>query len=111
LLGTSYGILNLENLEIIRDYHNKANRSTNFATANLKKQARAAGVQIAAIKKLKRKGAFKKLNFELRTIASLRIMHPYKSLAELLVYFEGRINRSMLSKKLNYLVKLAAKSK
>ena len=82
-IGANKSVLEFEEIRVQREMNNKVNRLVNCKTANLNKTLNASVEQINAIKKLKEKGNFKKMDKNLQELAELRLEFPDLSLAEL----------------------------
>lgn len=83
IMGASASMFEMMNVEIIKDFRNKANRTANCETANIEKTVRASCGQLTAIEKIKEKKGLGYLKQDLRDIAELRLENPEASLADL----------------------------
>lgn len=83
IMGASSAMFEMMNVEIVKDFRNKANRTANCETANIEKTVKASFEHISAIEKIKEKKGLDYLKSELREIAVLRIDNPEASLSDL----------------------------
>ena len=100
-------VLKFEEIRVQRHMNNKVNRLVNCKSANLNKVLNASIEQINAIKKLKEKGQFEKLNDNLKEIAELRLEFPDISLVELGQKLSIPIGKSGVNYRLNKIIKIA----
>lgn len=82
-MGASSAMFEMMNVEIVKDFRNKANRTANCETANIEKTVKASYVHIEAIEKIKRTKGLDFLKEDLKNMAVLRIENPEASLSEL----------------------------
>jgi hypothetical protein len=82
-LGASDAALALGEAAVVAATRDRANRLANADHANLERAARAADVQLAAIRRLQADGRLETLSPPLRQVAELRLRHPSLSLSEL----------------------------
>ncbi len=83
LVGAHKGLLDFENVRIIKSMRNNVNRQVNCETANLDKTIDASVRQIELIKKLIEKEGLDSLSPQLKELALLRIDYPDSTLKEL----------------------------
>lgn len=83
IMGASGAMFEMMNVEIVKDFRNRANRAANCETANIEKTVRASLVQIKAIEKIERTKGLDSLGDDLKEIAVLRRDNPELSLSEL----------------------------
>ncbi|MDR0288391.1 MAG: DNA-binding protein WhiA [Clostridiales bacterium] len=83
LVGAGKGLMNYENVRILKEVRNNVNRAVNCENANLQKSVDTAFRQLEAIRKIMDSGSFDKLSEPLRKIMSLRLENPEASLEEL----------------------------
>lgn len=83
LIGAPIHAMQLMSAKIEKDMRNSVNRKVNCDTANVTKTVDAAVVQIAAIERIKRAGAFETLPEKLRQAAKLRLENPESAIKEL----------------------------
>lgn len=83
IMGASSAMFEMMNVEIVKDFRNKANRTANCETANIEKTVKASFEHISAIEKIKEKKGLDYLKSDLREIAVLRIDNPEASLSDL----------------------------
>lgn len=83
IMGAPSAMFEMMNVEIVKDFRNKANRTANCETANIEKTVKASFEHISAIEKIKEKKGIDYLKSDLREIALLRIENPEASLSDL----------------------------
>ncbi|MGN0522001.1 MAG: DNA-binding protein WhiA [Eubacterium sp.] len=83
LMGASSAMFEMMNIEIVKDFRNKANRTANCETANIEKTVKASYIHIEAIEKITKTKGLEYLKEDLRKIAVLRLDNPEASLSEL----------------------------
>lgn len=83
IMGASSAMFEMMNVEIVKDFRNKANRTANCETANIEKTVKASFEHISAIEKIKEKKGLDYLKSDLREIAVLRLDNPEASLSDL----------------------------
>lgn len=109
LMGASSSMFEMMNIEIVKDFRNKANRAANCETANIEKTVKASMSQIAAVEKIARLKGLEYLSSELRDIAVLRRDNPELSLSEL-AKLSG-LSRSGVNHRLKKIIETAANLK
>ena len=83
IMGAHSHLLVFENVKIVKEMRNKANRASNCDSANLDKTIRAAERQLADIHKIEAAKGLAFLPEKLREAADLRLQNPEASLIEL----------------------------
>lgn len=83
IMGASSSMFEMMNVEIVKDFRNKANRTANCETANIEKTVKASFEHISAIERIEEKKGLDFLKPDLREIAVLRIENPEASLSDL----------------------------
>jgi len=83
LTGAAAGVLELENIRILKDIRNNVNRQINCENANIDKTVRSALGQLADINAIIEGGGMDKLSRTLREAAEIRLAYPESSLSEL----------------------------
>lgn len=106
VVGAHDALMRFENVRIVKQLRNQANRLTNCETANIDKTIQAAFRQVAAIKFLQKTAAFESLPYKLKDIATLRLEHPDSNLTEL-TELHGSLSKSGLNHRLKKLETLA----
>lgn len=101
--------LDVENVEIIKDMRNYANRLVNSDTANLKKTAIASMEQIKIIEYIRRKASMEKLPSALTEAAYLRITYPSLCLENLGKKSEPPLSKSAINHRFRRLKHIAEK--
>jgi DNA-binding protein WhiA len=83
LIGAHAQLLRFENVRMLKDARERANRLNNCDAANMEKALGAAGRQLAAIRSIEAADGLDSLPDELIDTALTRIFHPDASLAEI----------------------------
>lgn len=107
LTGATNSSLGIMEAKIYKDVRNNVNRKVNFENANFSKTLNASALQIAAIKKIKKKKGLIYLPPELRSLAVLRLKYPEYSLRELGEELEEPISRSGANHRMNRIIKIS----
>ena len=94
LIGAYGAILEMENVRILREARNKANRAVNCDAANIAKMLGASDRQIQAIAVVERAIGIQALPESLRQIALERRQHPDASLEELGALLDPPVGKS-----------------
>lgn len=105
LMGASSAMFEMMNIEIVKDFRNKANRTANCATANIEKTVKASYAHIEAIEKIERVKGLDYLTKDLKEMAILRRDNPELSLAELSKL--SGMSRSGVNHRLKRIVEIA----
>ena len=105
------GMLELQNIILMRQLKNNSNRYSNCEAANISKTVNAALKQIEAIEKLKSAGVLETLDDTLKKTACLRLDNPDATLKELGELLPGHPNRGAVNHRLSRLVALAEELK
>lgn len=108
LIGAVQALLQFEEVLISRDLKNNVQRTVNCETANLERTVTTAQAQIAHLQALQEAGRFAELPMELQETASLRIDHPYASLAQLAELHEPPLSKSAINHRLRKLLQVPA---
>lgn len=95
LLGANSGVLQFEDLRIMRDLQNSVNRVMNCDIANEKKSLQYCKEQLIAINFLKEKGISKKLTLRLQDAIRLREEYPDSTLQELSDYSSNVLGKHL----------------
>ena len=106
-IGSNSSVLKYEEIRVVKETRNNINRLVNCETANLNKTINAAIEQIDAIKLIKKKGKFSKLDEPLKEIAELRIENPELSLCELGKMLKEPVGKSGVNYRLKKIVQIA----
>ena len=107
VMGAHVGLMDFENMRILKEMRNSVNRKVNCETANIGKTVTAAQRQIDEIRYLMSIDAVKRLPMELQEMAQLRISHPEATLEELGRLCEPQIGKSGVNHRLRKLSRLA----
>ena len=105
IMGAHSQLLKFENVRIVKELRNRANRINNCDNANMDKALRAAEGQIARITELRGTSGFEALPEKLRLLALARLENPDVSLAELGELLDPPLKKSSVY---HYLKKIAA---
>lgn len=103
VIGAHNCLMDFENVRIVKQLRNQANRITNCETANIDKTIKAAVRQVAGIKYLQKMGVFENLPYKLKNIAELRLQYPESNLTELASLYHSNISKSGLNHRLKKL--------
>lgn len=105
LMGAPSAMFEMMNIEIVKDFRNKANRTANCETANIEKTVKASCAQTEAIDKIERTKGLDWLKTDLKEMAVLRRDNPEASLSEL-AKLSG-LSRSGVNHRLKRIVEIA----
>ena len=108
LMGAHQSLMKMENVRILRDSRNQANRATNCDQANLNKQLSAGAKQAAAITAYSLKRSLGGLPKELQEIGRLRMLNPDVSLEELGKMLSTPVGKSGANHKMRKLMHIIA---
>ncbi len=104
-MGASDAMFEMMNIEIVKDFRNKANRTANCETANIGRTVNASYAHIAAIEKIRDEKGLDFLKEDLRLMAQLRLENPDASLSEL-AKLSG-LSRSGVNHRLNRILQIS----
>jgi len=107
VMGATGALMRLENVRIIKDMKNSANRQSNCDSANINKIVRAAVRQVEEIRLIERNMGFSQLPPMLREMAQVRLEHPEESLQELGTYLNPPVGKSGVNHRLKKLSEIA----
>ena len=107
IVGAHSQLLEFENIRIIKDMRNTANRIVNCESANLDKSVNAAGRHIADIRLIEEKIGLRNLPDKLRSVAEIRLNHPDLSLKELAELTVPPVSKSGVNHRLAKISELA----
>ncbi|PZR86166.1 MAG: DNA-binding protein WhiA [Candidatus Nephthysia bennettiae] len=105
LMGASRGVMEFENIRVVREVSGQVNRRLNFETANIDKTIGSAMRQVAAIGELERTGRLDGLSLALQEMAHARRANPEMNLNELAQRM--RLSKSAVNHRLRRLVEMA----
>ncbi len=105
IMGAVSSMFDMMNVEIVKDFRNKANRTANCETANIEKTVKASWQQSAAIEKIEEAKGLDYLNDDLKAMAILRRENPEASLNDL-AKLSG-LSRSGVNHRLKKIVEIA----
>jgi len=94
IMGAHSHLLVFENIKILKEMRNKANRALNCDNANLDKTINAAARQISCIRKIESKKGLLFLVDRLHETARIRLENPEASLAELATLMDPPVKKS-----------------
>ncbi|MCD8230346.1 MAG: DNA-binding protein WhiA [Clostridiales bacterium] len=107
VMGASNALMRLENVRIIKDMKNSANRQSNCDTANISKIVRTASRQLEDIRLIECRIGLEELPPLLREMAEVRLEHPEESLQELGAYLNPPVGKSGVNHRLKKLGEIA----
>jgi len=107
IMGAHKGLMDLENVRIMKEMRNSLNRQVNCETANIGKTVNAAVRQIAAINYIQKHGEINNLPEQLRQMAEVRIDNPDTPLKDLGALLDPPIGKSGVNHRLRKLVEIA----
>ena len=102
-------LLNYENVRIMKEMRNRANRIVNCDNANIDKTMMAAEKQIAAIQQIEKAKGLDFLPPKLRQVALLRLEEPDMSLKELGEQLDPPLGKSGVNHRLAKIEEIAGK--
>ena len=105
IMGAVSSMFDMMNVEIVKDFRNKANRTANCEAANIEKTVKASWQQSAAIEKIEEAKGLDYLNDDLKAMAILRQENPEASLNDL-AKLSG-LSRSGVNHRLKKIVEIA----
>lgn len=108
LIGAHAGVLELENIRILKMLKSEVNRVVNAETANLKKTVTAGVAQVNDAKLIDKKLGLDRLPAALQDVAKARIKHPTATIAELGETFRPPLSKSAVNHRLRRLHTIAA---
>ena len=109
IMEAHVGLLELENVRIMKEMRNSVNRKVNCETANINKTVSAAVRQIEDIKYIRDTIGFDKLPEGLKDVALTRLTYPEATLKELGGLLENPIGKSGVNHRLRKLSDIAVK--
>jgi len=107
IMGAHSHLLVFENVKIVKEMRNKANRVRNCDSANIDKALGAAERQIESIRKIESMKGLKSLPEKLHEVAALRLKNPEASLAELAVLMDPPLKKSGINNRLKKIEEIA----
>lgn len=105
LMGASSAMFEMMNIEIVKDFRNKANRTANCEAANIERTVKASFAHIEAIEKIEKIKGLDYLKKDLKEMAVLRKENPELSLSELSKL--SGLSRSGVNHRLNKILEIA----
>ncbi len=107
IMGANNQFFKLEEIRMVKEARNRANRISNCDNANMDKTLNAAERQIAAIEKLVEARGMQGIPDKLRDVAELRLNHPHATLQELADMMDPPMKKSGLNHRLQKLLEMA----
>ena len=107
IMGAYQALMKMENIRIVKEMRNSANRQTNCDIANNEKMLRAARRQIEDIRLIREKLGFENLPENLRDTAIARLEYPDASIQELGGYLDPPVGKSGVNHRLRKLAAIA----
>ena len=111
IIAAHSGLLNFENIRVVKGVRNKINRLVNCETANLTKTIFASQDQIQSIHLIQKTIGLENISPSLREIAQLRLAFPEATFKELGELAEPSLSKSTINHRLRRLNDLARKIK
>jgi DNA-binding protein WhiA len=108
IMGAHSRFFVFENVKILKEMRNRANRASNCDSANVDKTIRTAERQIESIKKIESKKGLDYLPDKLRDVAAVRLGYPESSLAELGGLMNPPIKKSSVNNRLKKIEEMAS---
>ncbi len=105
IMGAPYSMFEMMNVEIVKDFRNKANRTANCEAANIERTVRASFNHIEAIDKIEKTKGLDFLDKNLRDVAVIRKNNPEASLSELAAICS--LSRSGVNHRLNKILEIS----
>ncbi len=96
-----------DNVMMIKEVRNRANRASNCDSANVDRMLRASARQTEAIKRIEAAGGLDSLPWELQEVALLRLDHPDSTYEEIGKMLDPPVGRSGISKRFRKIVEAA----
>jgi len=100
-------LMELENIRIIKDMRNSANRQSNCDSANINKMVKTAAKQVDDIHYIEEHLGLEQLPPTIREMAQVRLDHPDVSLQELGAYLNPPVGKSGVNHRLRKLKEIA----
>ncbi|WP_215491905.1 DNA-binding protein WhiA [Fenollaria sporofastidiosus] len=107
VIGAMRAVLSFENIRVVKDVRNNANRRTNCETANIQKTVDASTRQVADIEYIDERLGLENLQGDLRELALLRLDNRDASLAELGRLMSPELGKSGVNHRLKKLAEMA----
>lgn len=107
VLGAYQSLMQMENVRIIKEMRNSANRQYNCDSANINKMIRASARQVEDIHLIQESGRFSDLSQTLRDTALARLEYPDVSIQELGTYLDPPIGKSGVNHRLRKISQFA----
>jgi DNA-binding protein WhiA len=109
IIAAHGGLLNFENIRVIKEVRNQTNRLVNCETANLTKTIFASQDQIQNIRLIQETVGLENISSSLREVANLRLCFPEATLKELGDLAKPTLSKSSVNHRLRRLGALARK--
>jgi len=106
-IGAPIHAMEIMSAKIEKDVRNTVNRKVNCDTANVSKTVDAAAIQIEAIEKIKKAGAFENLPEKLQQTANLRTENPELSIKELADISVPPVTKSCMNHRIRKLCEIS----
>lgn len=107
VIGAMRAVLSFENIRVVKDVRNNANRRTNCETANIQKTVDASTRQVADIEYIDEMIGLDALQADLKELAILRLNNRDASLAELGRLMSPELGKSGVNHRLKKLAEMA----
>ena len=108
VMGAHKSAMEFENVRIIKDMRNSANRQYNCDSANINKTVQTSARQLEAIRLIERTAGLNSLPPSLKEMAQVRLAHPEESLQGLGEYLNPPVGKSGVNHRLRKLEQIAS---
>lgn len=109
VIGAHQSLMRMENVRILKEMKNSANRQVNCDNANINKIVKTAGRQIEDIRLIEERIGLKSLPESLKQAAEARLAYPEISLQELGTYLDPPVGKSGVNHRLRKIAAIAQK--
>ncbi len=100
VMDAPQALMHLENVRIIKDIKNGANRQSNCDSANISKTVKASRKQLGDIRLIQSEIGLDQLAPQLKEMAEIRLEHPEESLKDLGDYLDPPVSKSGVNHRL-----------
>jgi DNA-binding protein WhiA len=107
VIGAHQSLMQMENIRILKEMRNSANRQFNCDSANISKMVRAAGKQVEDIQRIRESDRWERLSPALKETALARLENPDISIQELGTMLDPPLGKSGVNHRLRKLSQIA----
>jgi len=107
VIGAHQSLMQMENIRILKEMRNSANRQFNCDAANISKMVRAAGKQVEDIQRIRESDRWERLSPALKETALARLENPDISIQELGTMLDPPLGKSGVNHRLRKLSQIA----